>query len=175
MRILFVACCFIATAACSEKKVSGNNTLKEQKSFATLFGFDTGYTIAASHKPYIITGYFNDDAILDTAVIVQEKTGASEALLIKHSNTDQVFLLQNGKALGQQFNNFNWVGQFQIIPKGTKIWNNVVDGDLVGENEVPENQKITLTADGIFIHQDEACGGGIIYFKNGKYQWVQQD
>ncbi|NCT93101.1 MAG: hypothetical protein GXC72_01650 [Chitinophagaceae bacterium] len=175
MRILFFVCCCMAAAFCGNKQESDSNTPNAQKGFATLFGFDTSYSIAANHQPYILTGYFNDDQVPDTAVILKEKAGLNEVLLIKHGNTDQVFLLRNGKALGQEFNNFNWVGQFQLIPKGTKIWNNVVDGDLVGEEEVPENKKITLTTDGILIHQAEACGGGIIYFKDGKYQWVQQD
>lgn len=62
-----------------------------------------------------------------------------------------------------------------MVKKGTKIWNNVVDGEIVSEDQVSETQKIILATDGIFIHVSEACGGGIIYFKNGKYVWVQQE
>ena len=41
------------------------------------------------------------------------------------------------------------------------IWNNVIDGEIVGENQVPDNKKITLRTDGGFIHEDEGGGGGI--------------
>ena len=55
------------------------------------------------------------------------------------------------------------------------MWDNVIDGEIVGEDQVPDNKKIILPADGIFVHVDESSGGGIIYYKNGKYVWLQQD
>ena len=38
-----------------------------------------------------------------------------------------------------------------------------------------EVDKIKLENDGICIHAEESCGGGIIYLNNGKYEWIQQE
>lgn len=79
------------------------------------------------------------------------------------------------KVLDQNFDDFKWIGIFEIAPKNEIYWNNVVDGDIVSEDEVNETDKIKLPNDGIYIHQEEACGGGIIYLTNEKFKWIQQD
>ena len=139
------------------------------------YGFDTTYDIAIEHKPYLVTGYLNADDILDTAILVRHKSTGKDALFIKHGKKNKIFLLQEGKDLGTDFPDFNWVGQFEIIKKGTKVWDNVITGEIVGEEKVPDNKKIILPTDGIFVHVDEASGGGVIYFNKGKYKWIQQD
>jgi hypothetical protein len=137
--------------------------------------FDRDYEFSKDHKPFILTGYFNQDPILDTAVIARHKVTSRDALFIKHGASATTYLLKSGKDLGTDFSDFNWVGQFEPIKKGTIIWDNVIEGEIVVEDQVPSNRKITLRTDAIFVHVDEANGGGIIYFKNGKYVWVQQD
>ena len=44
------------------------------------------------------------------------------------------------------------------------------EGDII-----PEEKKIKLISDAIFIHVAEACGGGFIYWKNDKYNWMQNE
>lgn len=154
--------------ACNYKKHTA-------KTASNLYGFDTTFEISKKHNPFILTGYFNQDKILDTAILVKQKTNKKGALFIKHGGTNQFFLLKDGKDLKTNFRDFSWVGQFEVIKKGTKIWNNVIDGEIVGEDQVPNNRKIILQTDGILVHEDEGGGGGIIYFKNGKYNWMQQD
>lgn len=41
--------------------------------------------------------------------------------------------------------------------------------------EIEESNKIKLPNDGIFIHQAEANGGGILYLNKGKFECIQQD
>lgn len=78
--------------------------------------------------------------------------------------------------LKQGFDNLDWVGVLEKAPKGATYYNNVNDdGEIITEEEVKEKDKIKLPQDGIFIHQAEACGGGIIYLKNGKFGWIQQE
>ncbi|MBA3674244.1 MAG: hypothetical protein H0W75_04680 [Chitinophagaceae bacterium] len=139
------------------------------------YGFDTTYEISKEHAPFMVTGYFNQDKTLDTAVLIRNKSTGKDALLIKHGGTEKSFLLKKGKDVGTDFDDFNWVGQFAVTKKGTKVWDNVIDDEIVGEDQVPESKKYILKTDGIFVHVDEASGGGIIYFTNGKYVWVQQD
>jgi len=160
-----------------DSAVKVTDTTKQQTS-PTVFnqhGFETNFEISKEHQPFMVTGYFNPDDILDTAILMRHKLTGKDALFIKHGGIDKSFLLKNGKDIGSDFDDFHWVGQFEVMKKGMKVWNNVVDGEIVGENQVPDNKKITLQTDGIFIHEDEGGGGGIIYFKNGKYVWVQQD
>jgi len=143
--------------------------------FSILHDFDKKYSVSKEHKPFMLTGYFNLDKLLDTAILIRHKLTGKDALFIKHGGTDKYFLLKNGKDLGSDFEDFNWVGQFEKVKKGTKIFNNVIDGEIVGEKNVPEKKKFILKTEGILLHEEEGGGGGIIYFKNGKYVWLQQD
>lgn len=188
MRQIFGLLLFFAIAACGDRTQMINTTTidtatkvtettKQETLSATSnpFGFDMTYEVSKKHQPFMVTGYFNSDDILDTAILIRHKSSGKDALFIKHGRTDKFFILKNGKDLGFNFSDFNWVGQFEIIQKGTKIWDNVIDGEIVGEDQVLESKKITLTTDGIFVHVDEGGGGGIIYYNNGKYVWMQQD
>jgi hypothetical protein len=189
MRQIFGLIFLFSIAACGDRTQTTNTTVVDTADNGTdtilldttslavsnPYLFDTAYDISKDHKPFIVTGYFNPDDILDTAIIIRKKSTSKDGLFIKHGRTDKSYLLKNGKDVGSEFLDFNWVGKFEIIKKRTKIWNNVVEGEIVGEDEVPDNKKIILQTDGIFIHEDEGGGGGIVYFKNGKYVWVQQD
>ena len=42
-------------------------------------------------------------------------------------------------------------------------------GDILGEDTT---NAVLLKADAVFIHQDEACAGGIIYKKDKHYSWL---
>ena len=139
------------------------------------YGFDTAYSISKEHQPFMVTGHFDTDSILDTALIIRRKSTGKDALFIKHGGTHKTYLLKSGKDVMGDFVDFNWIGQFEITKKGTWVWDNVIDGEIISGDQVPENKKFILKTDGIFMHVYEASGGGIIYFKNGKYHWVQQD
>jgi hypothetical protein len=188
MRQIFTLLFLLSIAACGDRTQTANtmtidkaakvpDTIKPNISptVSNRYGFDTAYEISKEHKPFVVTGYFNPDNILDTAIIIRHKSTGKDALFIKHGGTDQSLLLKNGKGVGTDFDDFNWVGQFAVTKKGTKVWDNVLNDEIVGEDQVPDNKKFFLQTDGIFIHVDEASGGGIIYFKNGKYAWVQQE
>ena len=178
----------VSFAACGNKTQTTNATTVDTTAKATdavnpatsptvsnLYDFDTTYEISNVHTPFMVTGYFNPDNVLDTAILIRHKTTGKDALFIKHGGTDKSFLLKNGNDVGTDFDDFHWVEQFNVIKKGTKIWDNVIDGEIVSEDQVPNHKKITLQTDGIFVHFDEASGGGTIYFKNDKYVWFQQD
>jgi hypothetical protein len=42
-------------------------------------------------------------------------------------------------------------------------------------DQIPAEDWVTLPNDGIYIHQAESCGGGVIYLDKGKYKWIQQE
>lgn len=188
MRQIFRLLFLFSIAACGERTQTTNTTTVDtgakvrdttnqqiSPKVSNQYGFDTTYKASKEHQPFMVTGYFNPDDILDTAIIVRHKLTGKDALFIKHGRTDTFFLLKNGKDVGTDFDDFNWIGEFSVTKKGTKVWDNVIDGEIVGEDQVPDNKKFNLKTDGIWVHVDEACGGGIIYYKNGRYAWVQQD
>jgi hypothetical protein len=189
MRQLFGLLFLLSIAACGNETQTTNTTTVDSAAKVTnkiqhetaspavsnSYGFDTAYEISKEHKPFMVTGYFSPDNVLDTAILIRHKSTGKDALFIKHGETDKLFLLRSGKDIGTDFPDFNWVGQFQVVTKGTKVWDNVIDNEIVGEEQVPDNKKTTLKTDAIFVHVDEASGGGIIYYKNDQYVWVQQD
>ena len=77
--------------------------------------------------------------------------------------------------LGQGFDDMEWIGIFEKAPKGDVYWNNVESGEIISEEDVKEANKIKLPNDGIYVHAAESCGGGVIYLKNGKFEWIQQE
>ena len=188
MRHIFGLLSLFSIVACGDGTQTSNtttvdtaakvtNTTKNESPYivSNSYDFDTAYQVSKEHQPFMVTGYFNPDKILDTAILVRHKSTGKDALFIKHGGTNKSFLLKSGKDVGADFDDFHWVGQSEVVKKGRKVWNNVVDGEIIGEDQVPDNKKIALENDGIFIHEDEGGGGGIIYFKEGKYVWVQQD
>jgi hypothetical protein len=188
MRLIFGMLLIILIVACADRtetktadkvnttyKSRDTTTLATKSNNTNLPGFGTDYMISRKHKPFLVTGYFNQDNILDTAILIRHKLSGKDALFIKHSDTAEKFLIKTGKDVGHDFDDLNWVGNFKIIQKGTKIFDAVVDGEIVGEDKVAEHNKVLLKTDAIFMHEDEGGGGGIIYFKNGRYIWVQQD
>ena len=51
---------------------------------------------------------------------------------------------KNCKNVGTIFDDFNWVEQFTVIKKGTKAWNNVLNDEIVGLRQVPDNERFYL-------------------------------
>lgn len=145
--------------------------------YISRLGLDDQYDISTNHKPYMVSGYFNPDEIMDTAILLQDKKTGKEGLLIKHGGMDEHILLGAGQeVLSQQFDDFSWVGMFHKVDKGTKVSSNIDEetGEIVLE-DVPDSLKTILPADGIYIHASESCGGGIIYWDHEEYNWIQQE
>ena len=69
----------------------------------------------------MVTGYFNDDDILDTAILVRHKLTNKDALFIKQSGTDKLYLMKSGKDVGTDFDDFNWIGEFSVNKKGLRF------------------------------------------------------
>lgn len=157
-------------------KVPNSSTNQDFSSdLLSRYGFDHTYSLSTTHHPYMVTGYFNGDQDLDTAVIVRHQPKGNDELLIVHGNTSQSYRITNGTVLGADFGDFNWADEFKVVKKGTIIYNNVIDGEIVTDDQITEDMKITLPFDGILLHVSESCGGGVLFFKDGKYNWVHQE
>lgn len=132
--------------------------------------------LSKKHSPNSISCDLDGDQLPDTVKIVQDTDNKKYGLEIKFGNKKVEYLGMGKEILGQGFDDIDWVGVFEKAPKGEIYWNNVNEnGDIMSDEEVKESDKIKLPNDGIFIHQEEACGGGIIYLKDGKFEWIQQE
>jgi hypothetical protein len=132
--------------------------------------------LSAQHQPNYIIADLDGDNLTDSVQLIQHIANKKYGLLIKFGNATTTLLGAGRDVLQQGFDDLDWVGIFEKAQKGEVYWNNVNDeGEIIGEEQVPEKDKIRLPNDGIFIHAAESCGGGVIYLKNGKFEWIQQE
>ena len=133
--------------------------------------------ISKKHKINTIKCDLDGDKLEDTIQIVRNIKNGKSGLKIIYGNNKKVDYLGLGKdVLNQGFDEIDWVGIFEVAPKNEIYYNNVnEEGEIISEEEVKEIDKIRLKNDGIFIHAEESCGGGIIYIENGNYKWIQQE
>ena len=133
--------------------------------------------LSTKHKTNKILCDLDGDNLEETVEIFRSTKNQKSGLKITYGNRKKTEYLGFGNGILQQgFDEIDWVGIFEKAPKNEIYFNNVNDdGEIIGEEQVAEQDKIKLPNDGIFIHADESCGGGIIYLKNGKYEWIQQE
>jgi len=132
--------------------------------------------LSSIHHPNSISCDLDGDEIADTVKLVQSTRNKKYGLKIIFGNKKITYLGMGKDVLGQGFDDLNWVGVFERAPKGDSYWNNVNDdGEIISEEEVKEKDKVVLPNDGIFIHEAESCGGGVIYLNKGKFEWIQQE
>lgn len=133
--------------------------------------------ISAKHKTNKIVCDLDGDGKNEIVEIVRSTKNDKSGLRIAFGNGNRTDYFGMGNTvLNQGFDEIDWAGIFEKASKGEIVWNNVnEDGEIMGDEEIKEEDKIKLPNDGIFIHADESCGGGIIYLNNGKYNWIQQE
>jgi hypothetical protein len=133
--------------------------------------------ISKKHKVNKITCDLDGDKKNEIIEIVQSTRNKKTGLRIVFGNGKETKYFGMGTSvLNQGFDEFNWVGVFEKKLKNEVYWNNVnEDGDILSNEEIKEEDKIKLPNDGIYMHAEESCGGGIIYMENGEYKWIQQE
>jgi hypothetical protein len=116
------------------------------------------------------------DKTNDTIALVIDKSNNQSGLKISLGTKKIYYFGMGKKVLDQEFTNFDWIGVFEKAQKGDVYWNNIgQNGDILSESEVKDKDKIILKNDAIFIHASESCGGGIIYYDNAEFKWIQQE
>lgn len=132
--------------------------------------------ISKIHKPNSVSCDLDGDKLTDNVKIVQSTKNKKYGFEIKFGNGKTDYLGMGKDIAGQGIDDIEWAGIFEIAPKNEIYYNNVSDdGEIISEDQVKESDKIKLPNDGIFIHNSESCGGGVIYLNNGKYDWIQQE
>ncbi|MBL0736830.1 hypothetical protein JI750_08060 [Flavobacterium sp. GN10] len=133
--------------------------------------------LSTKHKTNKILCDLDGDSLDETVEIFRSTNNQKSGFKITYGNGKKTDYLGFGNdILGQGFDEIDWAGIFEKAPKNEVYFENVnEDGEIIGEEQVAEQDKIKLPNVGIFIHADESCGGGVIYLKNGKYEWIQQE
>ena len=173
MRIIIAILIIITITSCKKENES------QEKLERTKIEKEANDTIRLSkkHKTNKITCDLDGDQLDEIVEIVESTKSGKSGLRIRFGNGKRTDYFGMGNPiLKQGFNEIDWAKILEKAPKNETYWNNVNDeGELVSEEEIKESDKIKLINDGIFLHAEESCGGGIIYLKNGKYEWIQQE
>lgn len=152
------------------------DTLKKTEETENKNNADT-IVLSTKHKRNKILCDLDGDGLNETVEIVRSTKNKKSGLRIIFGDGKKTDYLGMGNdILNQGFNEIDWAGIFEKAPKNELYWENVdEDGNILVDEEIKEEDKIKLLNDGIFIHAEESCGGGIIYLEDGKYKWIQQE
>jgi hypothetical protein len=131
------------------------------------------YTINQSKTPFYLKGNFFGDSINDIAVVLKDSQGTTKVAIINYGQKTKVHLL-GGENDPFNMTDYSWLGIFQKINRGEALWSNYED-DFIDYEDVPESKKVRLNYDALYMHASESCGGGFVYWKNGKFNWLQQE
>jgi hypothetical protein len=113
-----------------------------------------------------ISGDFNNNGSMDTSVVIRNRDTDDLGIAILDGETRSIELFGAGDT-SFGMHNWNFVDEFRMISRGQNI-------DFTGELGVETDEWI-LPSDGIYMHIDEACGGGLLFWKNNKYEFVGFD
>ena len=149
-----------------------NKVLKMLSKELSKFSELKGYIVDTKHNPFFMQGDFFGDGIEDLVIKANTKEGKTHILFINRGETESYKILGINDAL--KTTDYSWAGIFKKVNNGEVLWSNYED-DWVKFEDVPENKKVKLNYDALFIHNIESCGGGFIFWKDGKFNWLQQE
>ncbi|WP_375560692.1 SH3 domain-containing protein [Bernardetia sp. OM2101] len=134
------------------------------------------YQLDTENDIFCLKGDFLGDKITDTAILLKRKEQNKEGyydknIVILNYNTSSkepklTFLSEE--------DGYEWVGVFVKINAGTPLWSNY-DEDWIDFDKVPEKDKVFLTYDCFLLHAAEACGGNFTFWKDNKFNYLQQE
>jgi len=133
---------------------------------------NVGYTLTPFLRPAFLSADFNGEKITDIAVLVIEKKSKKKGVVLIDGKTKQYYLFGAGVKFGNGGSDFSWLKQWRVY-NHTLTYETQVDKD----GALTESKKNRLHHPGILImdEQDgEPTSGGIIYWNNSKYIWIQQ-
>lgn len=137
------------------------------------FDLFQNYEIVKEKKQYHIRGDFFGDGFEDLAILIQDSTKSIKIGIINYGHENKAVLI-GGANDPFEIYDYNWVDIFKTVNRGEVLWSNYTD-DFRAFKIVPSREKIILNYEAIYIHKAEACGGGFVFWKNGKFHWLQQE
>ncbi|PIV96325.1 MAG: hypothetical protein COZ16_05945 [Flavobacteriaceae bacterium CG_4_10_14_3_um_filter_31_253] len=112
-----------------------------------------------------ITADFNGDGFLDK--VIYKKEIETSGIIIIHGKTNERVKIGFGKQFAHM-TEFNWVDYWGLVEdKETSETTFTEDGDVL------DSKTVKLKNPSIALGKDEV-GGGLITYRNGKYEWIHQ-
>lgn len=132
------------------------------------------FTLDTDKETFFLEGDFYGDRIDDIALLLKDKSEVRLCILNYGEKNKIEFIGDLFANKPQKPAEYGWAGVFKKIDAGEVLWSNFEDDFRKFEN-IPENEKVILDYDAILVHQTESCGGGFIFWKDGKFNWLQQE
>lgn len=153
--------------------ISKKKQIEKLKQELNKFDIFQNFEIVKSKEQYQIRGNFFGDEFEDIAILIQDTTQSVKIGIINYGNENKAIILGT---INDPFEiyDYNWVDIFETVNQGEVLWSNYVD-DFRAFKDVPDEEKVMLNYDAIYIHKTEACGGGYIFWKDEKFNWLQQE
>lgn len=145
-----------------------NNQLVNLPEFVRNANIPGHFIIDTTH---VLHGDFNADEQEDFASLVTNQANGYTGVLIVHNTDNPDYIVFGAGETVDGMDNLDWIGTFSVIPKGEAVAPTSVDeetGDIIGADSTKE---FHLVGDGIYMHVDESEGGGILFWKDNKYEW----
>lgn len=131
------------------------------------------YYLATSFDVFAIKGDFFGDTIEDDLFRMIDSKGNVRIMILNHQkNGSQIYGL-GGTKDPFEIEDYSLPILYKVS-KGTPLWSNYEE-DFRAFKDVPKNEIVKLNYDAFYIHESEACGGGFIFWKNNKWNWLQQE
>jgi len=176
LKIVFVGLVMFFFSCNNQQVGSKENTLEDTIKKTSFQYISDTISVSKKHQLNCITLDMDGDSLTDSVELVFNTKNSKYGLKFIFGNRKIEYLGMGKDVLGQGFDDMNWVGIFEKVSKNEVFFNNVAEnGDLISEDEVKEIDKFRLENDGVLIHEAESCGGGVIYWKNGNFEWIQQE
>jgi hypothetical protein len=119
----------------------------------------------------VIYGDFNADQRQDYASKVTNLKNGFQGVMIIHDTDPPTYRVFGAGQEVHGMKNLDWINVFKVLPKGEIIAPTLVDsisGDIIGEDSA---KRFKLIGNGIYMHVDEAGGGGILFWTGRTYEW----
>lgn len=152
---------------------SKNESIKDITNEITKYSEFKNLTLNTEMRPFCLKGDFFGDKKSDIVVLLKNAKGETKIGFINYGQKTKIHILGNAND-PFDITDYGWVGVFEKVDRNEPLWSNYED-DYVYFKDLPENKKVKINYNALYIHADESCGGGFVYWKNGKFNWLQQE
>ena len=111
-----------------------------------------------------IVADFNGDGQQDRAIF--RRDGGTSGIIIKHGKTNEEIKIGFGQKFGY-LTEFNWVDFWGLVEDSTTY-------EIIIEEAIITGDTTARLSNPSIVVRKEEVGGGVITFRNGRYEWVHQ-
>lgn len=131
------------------------------------------FYLSTAYKTFALKGDFFGDGISDDLYRMTDTNGDTRLIIVNHQKDGSKIYGLGGAKDPFNISSYDF-GILHKVDKQTPLWSNFTD-DFREFKDVPKSEIVKLNYDAIYVHNEEACGGGYIFWKNGKWNWLQQE